>query len=211
MDLFDIRRDFSLKTLDESDVLADPLEMLALWIDNAMEAEALEPNAMTLSTVSAEGKPSSRVVLLKELKPVGLVFFTNYDSRKGREIETNRYAAVNFIWHELERQVRVEGIISKLSEVESDTYYNIRPRDSRIGAWASPQSQIIPNRQYLEERVSNYAKEFEGKEINRPANWGGYIIEPELIEFWQGRKNRLHDRIEYKKEAGIWVTKRLAP
>ena len=211
MDLFNVRRDFSLKTLNESDALPDPIAMLQLWIDNAIEAKALEPNAMVLSTVSAEGKPSSRVVLLKELKNNGLVFFSNYESKKGNEMDKNPNVAATFIWHELERQVRVEGRVAKLSGEESDLYYNMRPKDSRIGAWASPQSRTIADRQYLEKEVERYAALFEGKEINRPPRWGGYLITPTLLEFWQGRKNRLHDRIEYQQEGNKWVVKRLAP
>lgn len=212
MNLFDIRRDFSLKILDEQDSLSDPIEMLRLWLNNAIEAEALEPTAMTISTVSADGRPSSRIVLLKEIKANGLTFFTNYDSRKGVQIANNQYIAANFMWHELERQVRVEGKVKKLADDESDKYYAMRPRDSQIGAWVSPQSQVIPNRLYLDERVSQYRRAFDGKDIHRPSNWGGYVIEPEMFEFWQGRKNRLHDRIEYlKQESGGWITRRLAP
>lgn len=211
MDLFNLRRDFTLRTLDERDVLPNPMEMLQLWLSNAIEAKALEPNAMTLSTVSAEGKPSSRVLLLKEVKPEGLVFFSNYMSRKGEQMEANKYVALNFIWHELERQVRVEGVVRRLSEEESNAYFQMRPRDSRIGAWASPQSQIIPDRQYLEVEVEKYLSLFEDKEIPKPPFWGGYIVIPTLFEFWQGRKNRLHDRIQYLKEERGWKISRLAP
>lgn len=211
MDLFDIRRDFSLKTLDEHDALPNPFDMLQLWINNAIESKALEPNAITVSTVSAEGRPSSRVVLLKELKPEGLVFFTNYDSRKGQQIAVNPYVALNFVWHELERQVRVEGVARRLSEEESSRYYAMRPRDTRIGAWASPQSQPISDRHYLDERVKEYADKFADGEIPKPPHWGGYIVEPYLFEFWQGRKNRLHDRIEYLKDRDSWKRERLAP
>lgn len=211
MDLFNIRRDFTLKALDESDIVADPIEMLQLWINNAIDAEALEPNAMTLSTVSIEGKPSSRVVLLKELNSDGLVFFTNYSSRKGTQIAANKYVAVNFIWHELERQVRVEGIVSKLDEANSNAYYSMRPKNSQIGAWASPQSQIILGREYLDERVKEFKSLFNKVEISRPPFWGGYIVQPELFEFWQGRKNRLHDRIQYTKNHNGWTIDRLAP
>lgn len=211
MDLFNIRRDFTLKTFDESEVLPNPVDMLQLWLNNALEAEALEPTAMTISTVSPEGKPSSRVVLLKKLQNEGLVFFTNYESHKGTDVAQNKYVAVNFIWHELERQVRVEGMIQKLSEEDSVAYYNMRPRDTRIGAWASPQSKVIPNRDYLDKQVKKYTKEFEGKEIPKPDHWGGYIIRPLLFEFWQGRKNRLHDRIQYTLTEDGWKTERLAP
>lgn len=211
MDLFDIRRDFTWKSLDESDVLSDPIEMLQLWIANAIEAESLEPSAMTLSTVSIEGKPSSRVVLLKKLNSEGLVFFTNYSSKKGVQIAANKYVAANFIWHELERQVRVEGVVNRLSEEDSIAYYNMRPKDSKIGAWASPQSQTILNREYLDEQVEKFASIFSKKEISKPPFWGGYIIHPTLFEFWQGRKNRLHDRIQYTKGKEGWIADRLAP
>lgn len=211
MDLFNIRRDFTLRTLDESEVLKSPIGMLQLWLNNAIETKALEPTAMTVSTVSEEGKPSSRVVLLKNLTDDGLTFFTNYDSKKGHEIAGNGHVAVNFIWHELERQIRIEGIASKLSEEESISYYNMRPRDTRIGAWASPQSQTIPNRQFLDDQVKKYETVFANKEIPKPAQWGGYIIKPELFEFWQGRKNRLHDRILYTKKGFDWEITRLAP
>lgn len=211
MDLFDIRRDFSLKTLEEKDALLNPMEMLQLWVNNAIDAKALEPNAMTLSTVSVEGKPSSRVLLLKELRAEGLVFFSNYISRKGEQLAANKYVAINFIWHELERQVRVEGVTRRLSEEESNAYFQMRPRDSRIGAWASPQSQIIPDRQYLDNEVEKYLALFEDKEIPKPPFWGGYLVIPTLFEFWQGRKNRLHDRIQYLKEDHRWMISRLAP
>lgn len=211
MDLFNIRRDFTLKALDESDILSDPIEMLKLWINNAIEAEALEPTAMTLSTVSIEGKPSSRVVLLKELNSDGLTFFTNYSSKKGVQIAANKHVAVNFIWHELERQVRVEGIVAKLNEADSNAYYSMRPKDSQIGAWASPQSQIILGREYLDEQVKEFTSLFSRMEISKPPFWGGYIIQPQLFEFWQGRKNRLHDRIQYTKSKNGWTIDRLAP
>lgn len=211
MDLYNIRRDFSLKTLDESDALNNPIEMLQLWIDNAIEVKAVEPTAITVSTVSANGRPSSRVVLLKHLTNDGLEFFTNYESKKGIEIAENSYVAINFIWHELERQVRVEGIASKLSEEQSIAYYNMRPRSTRIGAWASPQSRVITDRAYLDNQVEKYTKEFEGKEIPKPIHWGGYIVKPDLFEFWQGRSSRLHDRIQYTKEHDVWKIERLAP
>lgn len=211
MDLYNIRRDFSLKTLDEADAISNPIEMLNLWLDNAIEAKALEPTAMTVSTVSTNGRPSSRVVLLKHLTDEGLEFFTNYDSKKGIEIAENGYVAINFIWHELERQVRIEGIASKLSEEQSVAYFNMRPRSTRIGAWASPQSHVIKNREYLDNQVEKYTKAFDNKEIPKPLHWGGYIIKPESFEFWQGRSNRLHDRLQYTKINEGWKIERLAP
>lgn len=211
MDLFNLRRNFNLDTFYEKDLLPSPIEMLHKWLSQAIEIKALEPSAMTISTVSAEGRPSSRVVLLKELKSEGLVFFTNYESRKGQQIAANKHVAANFIWHELERQVRIEGIAKKLSDEESAAYYKIRPRESQIGAWASPQSKPIPNRQYLDEQLEKFNTHFHDVEIYKPPYWGGYIIVPELFEFWQGRENRLHDRIEYLKQNDEWITRRLAP
>lgn len=212
MDLFNIRKDFTLQTLEEEDILSNPFQMLQLWLDEAIVHKALEPTAMTLSTATKEGRPSSRVLLLKEIKKDGLVFFSNHESKKGQQISENQYVAINFIWHELERQVRVEGVVSRLSDEESTAYYNMRPRESRIGAWASPQSQVIRNRAYLEEQVKKFTLQFSDKEvIDKPPYWGGYIVKPQMFEFWQGRKNRLHDRIEYLQKGNQWKTVRLAP
>lgn len=211
MDIFDLRRDFSLKSLDQTEVSTDPINQFEIWFKEALRSEALEPNAMTLSTATPEGKPSSRVVLLKQIQNNGFVFFTNYDSKKGKQIEQNPYAALNFIWHELERQVKVEGKIRKISDKESDYYFDVRPPRSKLGAWASPQSEEIPNREYLENIVSDFERRFEGTTVKRPINWGGYILEPTLIEFWQGRSSRLHDRIQYLLVDGKWKIARLAP
>lgn len=210
-DLFDMRRDFTLKALDENDAHADPLKMFEQWLNEAIQAEALEPNAMSLATVNGEGRPSSRIVLLKQVKTEGFVFFTNYDSRKGFDIKENNYCALNFVWHELERQVRVEGVVERLSAIESDQYFEMRPAKSKLGAWASPQSKVIPNRAYLEQLVIDFNAEFLNKEIPRPENWGGYIVRPGLIEFWQGRSSRLHDRIQYRLSGDKWIRERLAP
>lgn len=210
-DLFNMRRDFTLKALDEREVLADPINMFEQWLDEAIRAEALEPNAMSLATVNGEGRPSSRIVLLKQVKYDGFVFFTNYDSRKGLNIKENDHCALNFVWHELERQVRVEGVVDRLSATESDQYFEMRPAKSKLGAWASPQSRVIPNRAYLEKLVIDFNNEFSNKEIPRPANWGGYIVRPHLIEFWQGRSSRLHDRIQYRLSGDNWIVERLAP
>lgn len=211
MNLFDLRRDFTLKTLDEKDILPNPINLFELWFNEAIAAEALEPNAMNLATATPDGKPSSRIVLLKQIKPEGFVFFTNYDSKKGKQIEQNKYCALNFIWHELERQVRVEGIIEKISGEESDSYFEVRPTLSKLGAWASPQSEVISGRKFLEYLIVDFESRFEEKDITRPLNWGGYIVKPHLIEFWQGRSNRLHDRIQYTLENGKWKIERLAP
>lgn len=210
-DLFNIRRDFTLKTFDENEIISDPIKMFEQWFNEAVTSEALEPNAMSLATATPEGHPSSRIVLLKQIKPEGFVFFTNYDSKKAQQLAVNRYCALNFVWHELERQVRIEGIVEKISETESDSYFEIRPAKSKLGAWASPQSRIIPNRAYLEELMLNFEAKFAGKEILRPGNWGGYIVKPHLFEFWQGRSNRLHDRIQYVLKESDWIIERLAP
>ncbi|MBF0759853.1 pyridoxamine 5'-phosphate oxidase [Dysgonomonas mossii] len=210
-DLFNIRRDFTLKTLDESDVLSDPMDMFEQWLNEAIIAKALEPNAMNLATATPDGKPSSRMILLKQIKPQGFVFFTNYDSKKAYQITLNKYCALTFVWNELERQVRIEGIVEKTSDAESDSYFEVRPAKSKLGAWASPQSRAIPDRKYLEGLIKEYESKFKDKDIVRPQNWGGYIVKPYLIEFWQGRSNRLHDRIQYVLEDGVWEVERLAP
>lgn len=211
MDIFDLRRDFTLKSLDESDTSDDPLKQFEVWFDEAIKSDVLEANAMTLSTVDALNKPSSRVVLLKQVKEEGFVFFSNYESKKAIQLAENPYCALNFVWHELERQVRIEGKVELLSKDESDSYFESRPTKSKLGAWASPQSQEIPNRSYLEALTLNFEREFKGKEITRPGNWGGYIVKPTLIEFWQGRASRLHDRIQYTKDSNGWKRVRLAP
>lgn len=210
-DLFDIRRDFTLKTLDESDILSNPVKMFEQWFNEAIISKALEPNAMNLATVSPDGRPSSRIVLLKQIKSEGFVFFTNYDSKKAQQLATNKYCALNFVWHELERQVRIEGTVEKISDTDSDSYFEVRPTKSKLGAWASPQSKVIPNRTYLEKLMLDFELKFAGKDISRPKDWGGYIVKPYLFEFWQGRSNRLHDRIQYLLQNNNWLIERLAP
>lgn len=211
IDLFDIRRDFTLKTLDENDAIPNPIEMFERWFNEAVESEVLEPNAMNLATATPDGRPSSRIVLLKQIKPAGFIFFTNYDSKKAQQIAANKYCALDFVWNELERQVRIEGTVEKISSEESDSYFEVRPTKSKLGAWASPQSQVIPNREYLEKLVIDFESKFANKIITRPDNWGGYIVKPFLIEFWQGRKSRLHDRIQYTLTNKEWKIERLAP
>ena len=210
-DLFNLRRDFSLKTLSENDVTPNPMILFESWFNEAVEAQVWEPNAMNLATATPDGKPSSRIVLLKQIKNEGFVFFTNYESKKGRQIDENNQVALNFVWHELERQVRIEGIVEKISPEESDSYFELRPEKSKLGAWASPQSQPIPNREYLDELMTYFEINLLNEPISRPPNWGGYIVKPNLIEFWQGRQNRLHDRIQYTLEEGMWKIERLAP
>lgn len=210
-DLFNLRRDFSLKTLSEKEVTPNPMIFFESWFNEAVEAQVWEPNAMNLATATPDGKPSSRVVLLKQIKNDGFVFFTNYESKKGKEIDENNRVALNFVWHELERQVRIEGVVEKISPEESDSYFELRPEKSKLGAWASPQSQPIPSREYLDELVTYFEINLLNEPISRPPNWGGYIVKPNLIEFWQGRKNRLHDRIQYILENNDWKIERLAP
>lgn len=211
INIFDLRRDFTLKTLDEKEVLPNPINQFEIWLKEAIEAEALEPNGMNLATVGLDLKPSSRVVLLKQVRSEGFVFFTNYESRKAKQIDENPNCALTFIWNELERQVRIEGRVEKILPEESDSYFERRPVASKLGAWSSPQSTVIPDREYLENLVANFERRFADIEIERPGNWGGYLICPTLIEFWQGRANRLHDRIQYILENKSWLINRLAP
>ncbi|MDD2277766.1 MAG: pyridoxamine 5'-phosphate oxidase [Bacteroidales bacterium] len=210
-DLSQIRSDYNLKQLSKSGVLPNPIEQFRIWMDEAIAGQCNEPNAMTLATSTFDGKPSARVVLLKDFNNQGFVFFTNYESNKGKQILQNPYAALVLFWPELQRQVRIEGLIVKTTEKESDEYFKTRPGKSKIGAWASPQSQVIRNRKYLESLKSDFQEEFSGKTISRPPNWGGYILQPNIIEFWQGRPNRLHDRIQYSYLNSEWLIERLAP
>lgn len=211
LDIHDLRRDFTLKILDEKQLTDDPIDLFRQWLSEAIEAAVYEPTAMSLATVDPSGKPSSRVVLLKELRTDGFVFFTNYDSRKAKQLIDNNHCALNFVWHELERQIRVEGVACKLTPEDSDRYFEVRPPKSKLGAWTSPQSEVIPGRDYLEQLYADFERQFEGKQVPRPENWGGYIVVPELVEFWQGRSSRLHDRIQYRWVDGGWTRERLAP
>lgn len=207
-----IRKEYKQHTLNEADVAANPLAQFNTWWQEATKSEIDEVNAMTLATASADGLPSARIVLLKGYDQNGFVFFTNYNSFKGQQLEENPRACLVFFWKELERQVRITGLIHKVSNEESDTYFHSRPESSRIGAWASPQSQIIESRLELEEKEKELTAAFEGKEIPRPLHWGGYRVQPLIIEFWQGRPSRLHDRIQYTMDdAGGWKIERLAP
>ena len=210
MNIADIRKDYALRRLEESDADADPLRQFRQWLDEAIRAEVPEPTAMTLATADAAGRPSARVVLLKGVDERGFVFFTNYESRKGIELATRPHAALVFFWKELERQVRIEGDIEKVSVADNDAYYRSRPLGSRIGAWASPQSQPIESREWLEARVRE-AEAKHGENPQRPSHWGGYRLVPDALEFWQGRQSRLHDRIAYKRQASVWARTRLAP
>ncbi len=207
----DIRKDYKLRSLSELEVANNPFDQFTTWWNEAIASNIDEVNAMTLATADAIGRPSARIVLLKGMSENGFEFFTNYDSSKGKEMAVNDKVALVFFWKELERQIRIEGTVSKLSEGESDKYFFSRPMESRIGAWSSPQSSIIENRAVLDENVLQTKASFEGKEITRPSFWGGYIVKPENIEFWQGRSSRLHDRIVYFLENSSWKIKRLAP
>ena len=208
--LADLRKEYSLASLDERDVDPDPAKQFERWLAQAIEAKVPEPTAMMLATVDSRGRPAARVVLLKGTDAAGFVFFTNYDSRKGRDIACHPHAALAFMWKELERQVRIEGTVEKVSAEESDAYFASRPLGSRIGAWASPQSDVLPNRDWLEKRWTRLTKEY-GENPPRPPHWGGYRVVPEFIEFWQGRMSRLHDRIAYTRDNGTWRIERLAP
>lgn len=211
-DLSKLREEYLKGELLENNINKDPFQQFGLWIQEAIDSHVSEPNAMSVATSTPDGKPSIRVVLLKELNQQGFVFFTNYDSRKGAEIAANPNAAIVFDWHQIERQVRIEGVITKISEEDSDTYFNSRPRGSKIGAWVSPQSQVINGREQLDKLQQQTEQRFEGQDIPRPTHWGGYILIPTSIEFWQGRPSRLHDRILYsKKSNNEWDIERLAP
>jgi pyridoxamine 5'-phosphate oxidase len=207
-----LREDYTAKTLGIKDVLSNPFEQFGVWLQEALNAEVIEPNAMTLATVAADGMPSARIVLLKGYSEKGFVFYTNYDSDKGKEMAGNPNVALVFVWLDLQRQVRIQGKVVKISEEESSNYFQSRPKGSQISAIASPQSQVVANRQVLEQNFEKIAKEFEGvQQLPRPQNWGGYCVIPSVVEFWQGRRSRLHDRMVYTLEGNTWKIERLAP
>ena len=219
----DIRKDYKLASLEEADVASNPIDQFTRWWNEAVASQIDEVNAMTLATVNAVGVPAARIVLLKGYNPNGFIFFTNYESDKGKNLAQNPNAAIVFFWKELERQIRIEGTVQKVSAEESDRYFNSRPASSRIGAWASPQSAVIENRLVIEQNVERYSSIFANDSIERPDHWGGYIVKPTSIEFWQGRSSRLHDRIKYTLETSAynagtdtrsdanWKIERLAP
>lgn len=207
-----LRQDYSASTLSENSTKGDPIKQFEQWFNEALEAKLHEPNAMTLSTATINGKPSARIVLLKGFHTGGFIFFTNYLSRKGKEIAKNPQGALTFFWGGLERQVRIEGTIEKVSKEESEKYFHSRPKGSQVGAVVSPQSQEIESRELLEKKWNELEAEYADKEVPKPSYWGGYILNPQVVEFWQGRPSRMHDRILYKKtDKKTWKKVRLAP
>ncbi len=206
----DLRKDYTQNGLEQGD--PSPFKQFELWFNQAVAADLLEPNAMTLATVTSEGKPDARIVLLKGFDTRGFVFYTNFRSQKGQELAANPHAALVFLWGDLERQVRVVGSVEKATDIEADTYFQSRPLGSRLGAWASTQSEVIPNREFLETRMAMLETEYQGREIPRPDHWGGFRVVPTEMEFWQGRPSRLHDRLRYRlQEHGVWLIDRLSP
>ncbi len=207
-----IRTDYGKSSLDEKSVNKNPIRQFEEWLKAAIHAQVNEPNALCLSTLDMDGFPESRIVLLRGVSDDGFTFFTNYNSQKGRDMAVNNKVAINFFWAELERQVRVMGTVAKISALESDDYFNSRPRQSQIGAWASDQSEVLQSREELEAKEKEFEKKFEGIPIPRPEHWGGYLVKPVKIEFWQGRASRLHDRLQYTLlKGGTWGIARLSP
>ncbi len=210
-EISNIRRDYLYTGLDEASINNNPFAQFSNWMDEALKSNLIDPSAMILATTDKNAFPSVRVVLLKRIDSDGFVFYTNYDSRKGKELLENPNASVLFFWKELERQIRIEGKVEKISQKESEEYFHSRPYESQLAAWASDQSSTIPGREFLEKKYEELKKKFEGKEIPLPPFWGGLKLKPDYFEFWQGRENRLHDRICYKKDGSDWKKERLAP
>lgn len=206
-----IRRDFADKSLEEKSVKENPLLQFSTWFEEAVNAQILDPYAMLISTVDETGQPHTRVVYLRNISEEGMIFYTNYNSQKGKNISASNKIAITFFWVELERQIRIEGMVKKVSEELSDKYFAARPRESQLGAWASNQSETIKNRAELEENLKLYTEKFKNSDVPRPPHWGGYIVEPTKFEFWQGRPSRLHDRLIYAKNNNDWIISRVAP
>lgn len=212
MNIADLRKDYASRSLLEEGVAGDPIAQFSTWWQQALDSAILEPNAMTLATASPDGLPSARIVLLKGFDANGFVFFTNYQSFKATQLEENPKACLVFFWKELERQVRITGLVKRIGAAESDAYFHSRPVGSQVGAWTSPQSQVIESREWLDRHYAEVAESFHEKELQRPPHWGGYVVQPVIIEFWQGRPSRLHDRIQYSlTDEGRWKIERLAP
>jgi pyridoxamine 5'-phosphate oxidase len=206
----DIRKQYLFSTLDEQNILPNPFEQFEVWLQEAIESDQMEPTVMILSTVDEHAQPHSRVVLLKEFKLDSFIFYTNYEGHKAQQMTQNNKVSLVFFWPTLERQVRVEGLVEKISEILSTSYFKSRPLENQLGAWASPQSQLIRSQDFLEQQFQYYKQKF-GTDIPKPPHWGGYAVKPTSIEFWQGRANRLHDRLLFTKESGEWKISRLAP
>jgi pyridoxamine 5'-phosphate oxidase len=211
LDVSALRREYAREELTKRSVQSDPMAQFSSWFDEAIAAELLEPTAMTLATANADGQPSMRVVLLKGVTENGFVFYTNYLSHKGRDLAENPKASLLFFWPELERQIRIEGITERVPEAESDAYFSSRPFESQVGAWASLQSSVLRSRDEMEEHFETLRATYEGKPVPRPEHWGGYVLTPKVVEFWQGRPSRLHDRIRYRLDNGAWIIERLSP
>jgi pyridoxamine 5'-phosphate oxidase len=212
MNLADLRREYTKGGLHRADLHSDPLVQFQKWFEEALNSQLLEPSAMTLATADKEGRPSGRIVLLKAVDERGFVFFTNYESRKGRELAANPHASLVAYWPELERQICIAGTVSKVARAESEKYFALRPRGGQLGAWASKQSSNVPDRAFLEKRLQEVESQFVNRDVETPPYWGGYVLAPERIEFWQGRPNRLHDRFQYSKLADAsWRIERLSP
>lgn len=212
MSVADLRKEYTFLGLSETQAHSNPFEQFKLWFDQAVAAQLPEPNAMTIATATLDGKPSARMVLLKDCDERGFVFYTNYQSNKGQQLIENPWGAIVFWWAQLERQVRIEGRVEKVSDAESDEYFNSRPIGSQLGAWASNQSQVVESREVLERQLEQLKEEYENKDVPRPSHWGGFRVIPDEIEFWQGRPNRLHDRLLYRRgENGSWIIQRLSP
>lgn len=208
----DLRQDYKSSFLLEKEVDTDPFKQFSKWFDNAISAKVLEPNAMTLATASKEGLPSARIVLLKDFNEYGFTFYTNFNSYKAQQLEKNPLAALIFFWGDLERQIRIEGVVEKINSTEAEGYFQSRPKGSQLGAWVSPQSEVIPDRSFLEKTLEELSEKYKNKEVPKPEHWGGYRVIPNAIEFWQGRSNRLHDRLLYTQNKDkSWKLIRLAP